>query len=254
MIKFLKLVFAVILVAALTISPIAHSYFFERLENIIECSEESDSEFLMIVFDISDPYDARDADYVMRDLDSVFRKAKKSTKILVLQLTENEQNSPIQIFSGTIIPDLNKLPFYLRIVASDDVKKEITERNNYTLGLVNSHVEQILRSTSLKTSPIIESLINITKSYEFQNTKNIKIILYSDMRQNTNTLKLLRYNKENNKIDLSKLNYSKVSFKGALVEVRYIKRSSLEDNKFEEQIRHFWNSWFQYSDGKIQWR
>jgi hypothetical protein len=244
-----KILFACILTLMFSILPIYYWVAKEKLLENIDCSDPSKGSVTFFIIDVSDPYDKVDASRVVAEVKNELLKMPKGSKYVVLSPNEHDPYLPIENIGACVVPDLGESANYL--ISKNELTIHKQTRQNSIIKVMRK-IESLFISTPLDTSPLIETLIALSKRHDFRSAGSTKIVLYSDMEQNSANRSVYHHSKVNPKAKMPQP-FEKISLKGAKVEVKHIvRRTALGLEEFK-RVQSMWNEWFVVSNATVTW-
>jgi hypothetical protein len=224
----------------------------EKRHDVQICDVNSSNGIVFFIIDISDPFEKGDIDYVNRDVVKNFSHLNPGTLVILLKPNQYSYYEPIEYPTLCSVKEKTQLD---RLLMTEE---EITENNKHQQELTKELtllLDGLLNSKTESKSPILETLIYVTKRFDFQNYKKNEIYLYSDMEQNTESLSTY---KNIPKISVLKsIYFDSFDFRNASIFAKKIAhhKNHKNTNKQRELIlRNFWEQWVSTYNGKLYWQ
>ena len=225
-------------------------YFFARrdLLNNLVCDSQRNSLLIIFIIDVSDPYDDVDAERVVSEIRNILSASKKVARFATIYPNEDSVYSPIEGISGCIIPILAKSANF---IMSEEERNNFRIKRESTLKKVSDEVGHILRKGPSRLSPLMETFIALSKRYDFRNSENVIIVIYSDMEQNSKSISV--YRKSEQQIKDNPVPLERISLHNAQIVVkRIVRRTNLGLDKFMI-TRTMWDEWFSKAKAQVVW-
>ena len=199
--------------------------------------------YSMVLIDMSDKIKGDNADNLKKEILKIGRDLNKYGKISVYNIANLNEDlislcSPIKKLSECM--DVNCE--HLKDKFEDDFESKLDD----TIANVLS------KQTELKSSPIIESIANLSELTDFRKTvENKKLFIFSDMLQHTNGFSHYDKLMPENGFEGIKNDYDsiKANLEGTEVMIYYIKRNKYRHLQTQNH-EIFWHDLFDYSGAK----
>ena len=243
---YIKIISALAIAISFFCLPIYYYFARKDLINNLECINQENSELIIVIVDASDPYDNVDAGRVIKEIRDMLSNIKKSSRFVIIYPNQNNPYSPNESIIGCINSNLSKSSYF---IMSEEERANYTSKRDMILKKVSDEVSRILRNGPSRLSPLLETLIAISKRYDFRKSEKVKIVMYSDMEQNSNAISVYpktRQGGESYKISLEEISLQNVQ----IVVKRIVRRTKI--GKFEG-IKKMWDEWFFKTQAQVVW-
>ena len=201
--------------------------------------------YSMVLLDTSDKIEDIAAKALKKEIRKIGRDLNKYGKISIFDIADTEK-------------DLISLCSPIKLSECSDINQNCANLKNEFESQFESKLDEAManvlsKQTELKSSPIIESIVNLSERTDFEKiVENKKLFIFSDMLQHTEGFSHIKGGAmpENGFEDIKdKYNSIKANLEGTEVMIYYIKR-----NKYRHlQTQHheiFWHDLFDYSGAK----
>lgn len=220
----------------------------EELEKAVSCSENAARPLIVFVIDASDPYDSVDADRVVREIKARLSTLSDPTRFVLLGPNETEAYEPRITNDGCVRPELPTSSSYLMSVSDRDL---YARERTQTIASAAKGAEQLLRAGPLRTSPLLETVIAVSKRHDVRNASARFLVLYSDMEQNSAALSF--YGARSTIPYAAPVELERIALAGARVEVKRIVRRTKLGLQEQERLQSFWSQWFKEAGSTVEW-
>ena len=221
------------------------------------CPKSGEKGKIVILLDVSDPLNMSQKAKLKKELDGISKKSSLRPKPLlnkgeklVIYITEEDGKEPNKLFSMCSPGDIENKKVIEKM--SEGKIISLKKWQNFQNKALNEIENKLSDSTSLKTSPIIESL-SFVRAQEFnspellEESTNNKIIMISDFIQNsalTSQFKTLENVQEVNKIYPVSLNN---------ISIRMLMLVSNKYSKFQTpEHQSWWRKYFAITGADLE--
>lgn len=118
------------------------------------------------------------------------------------------------------------------------------------LATVEKGTRALLKSGPLRTSPLVETTIALSKRHDLREASDVTLVYYSDMEQNSMALSV--YGKGSVQHTLDSPNLEQVSLKNVHVKVHRIVRRSPLGLVEATRLQGTWISWFSRAEATTE--
>ena len=238
----LIVVVSFLLFAIIVLGMLIKAHYEQR--EILECGPESPGGISFFIIDASDALEKLDTEIISKEIQQYARSAEDGTKIIILQPNADAPFSPTVKFEKCT----NWQNSFIGYISNNGVKKKIIDSNERAyLAQLDNSIAQTFKSGLAVQSPLIETIIYISKTYDFVNSKNRRIFLYSDMFQNSDRYTF--YKKQNLVVPTV---YEKINLDSSVVKVNRSFRFKSKIRLSKSQINRFWREWITSSNGRLE--
>lgn len=220
----------------------------QALLTTIGCDAQHPRSLHIVVIDASDPYDRVDANRVTQQVRERLAAQSQATHFVLLRPNDDDAYEPIEATAGCVGPELPDSSAYLMSHADQSAYRKGREE---ALAMVEKAAQALLKAGPLRTSPLLETTIAISKRHDLRTAANVTLIYYSDMEQNSASLSV--YGQDGVQQTLSAENLEEVSLRNARVEVNRIVRRSHLGLGQAKRLQDMWTTWFTRSEATTEW-
>lgn len=246
--KYLKIAIATALVMGLMMMPFWYSHAKRRLNLNFTCDHPENGLFAAFIVDLSDPFDPVDTQRMKKEIKAAVGGLPKGTTYELLSLNAQHYYSPVEDLKTCVVPRLNEEQ---KALLSADQRVALDRKRVAADSQLDSVLGKMAARPELPRSPLMETLISLSKQYEFRTAAQVKVFLYSDMEQNTEAVSIYR-RQPLQPID-GAAPLEQVSLRGANVSVRRIvRRTSLGIARFD-RVQALWTPWFEKAGADVTW-
>ena len=210
---------AILLVAFLTLPVYYHVGRGQFMDNM-NCEDLGQGALAIIIIDTSDPYDEVDISRVLAEIEERVSALPKCTRYVLVQPNEREPYAPVEALNRCNVP---ALPETAALIISRDLASQHEQRRQKALAETRQAVQRLLRAKSRRGSPLLETIIALSKRHDFRYADRVQIFMYSDMEQNSKIFSI--YRSPAQPTDFARLPLEKISLRGATLVVERIVRT-----------------------------
>lgn len=246
--KWLRITFAFVLLLGFFALIPFYVKSKDELEKRVSCGTEFNRPLILFVIDASDPYDTVDADRVTKEIGEKLLSRPEPLRFVMLGPNELLAYEPVVAIHGCIQPDLPESSAYL--MSATDRESYIRERTA-TASAAKDGVDKLLRAGPLRSSPLLETIIAVSKRHDVRSATTKTLVLYSDMEQNSPALSV--YGSALTTRPLEPIGLESISLQGMRIEVRRIVRRTRLGLQDQARLQSFWNNWFAGTGTTVEW-
>ncbi|CAH0356174.1 hypothetical protein [Aquabacterium sp. CECT 9606] len=219
-----------------------------RMDNL-QCQDPASGELLVIILDVSDPYDPVDANRVAAEITEALARLPKGTRYVMIRPNEKDPYTPIEELNACALPALDTSATYLM---SPNAIEAYKKSQAQAIEQARKKTDVVLHQGPSRTSPLIETLVAISKMHDFRSHGRATIYMYSDMEQNSPNSSV--YKRHHTQQAPSKpMPFEPISLGGTKIYVKRIVRRTSLGLEEHQRIRDMWNGWFKSSNAEVIW-
>lgn len=246
--KVFKIAFAALLAAGFFVLIPAYVMKRDALLTSIGCDQPHPRNLHIVVIDASDPYDRVDADRVTQQVQERLATQSEATHFVLLRPNDDDAYEPVEAASGCVGPELPDSGAYLMSRTDQDTYHQ---HRKEALATIEKGTRALLKAGPLRTSPLLETTIALSKRHDLREASDVTIVYYSDMEQNSMALSV--YGKGSAQQTLDSPNLEQVSLKDVHVKVNRIVRRSPLGLTEATRLQGMWTSWFNRAEATTEW-
>jgi len=209
---------------------------------------------IVFLLDLSDGFTNGQYDYFKNEFDYQNRLLQEGDWLSIYLIKEdpgrNGQGTGVQIFSRKRLPDGSNadITTHAPKILKNRFYQEFENPLNDALG-------RIKPERTAATSPILETLLTLARDREFVSTDSRRVMIFSNLMQNSESLNLFRENadfEELKKRSLWVLEVDKL-FQNTDINV-YLIPDDKNSVRQQDIITKFWTKYFSFSGGNLKMR
>lgn len=237
------------LLAVTLIIVVACVLAFPLLQPLLEkgCDLNHPQSLVLIVIDASNRLERGDKEYAIAQISDLVANQPKDSVAMLVEPAARAAYEPV-VGPGRCG---RAVPWYIStFLSSAKAMDARAAAEQQLLGAVRAEAEAALNAPEAPLSPLVETLIYLSKRYDFEHAAVRDVYMYSDMEENSEISTV--YSEHPKALQFRTAGFEPTDLRGATIHVRYVVRHS-HPSTMELRVKAFWKGWIEKSNGTLDW-